>query len=407
MMHMSLFSHSNSKKNNAELIAVYDIGSASVGVALVLIVPQKKPNIIYAVREDMNFLHAPNAQRMGQVMYETLRLVGEDILRKGMPHLRFTKFGNLTVSRAHITFASPWYASQTRMVHKSYDHPKNIDMIDIISSVEKERDMFMKDEEVFLHIGKGENILIEERVIGVQVNGYETAHPENMHGRTLDITTIFSVAPHEMVRSVTDEIKRVFPSCDSTLNTFPLVAFDALRNKKGVLDHFFFVDISGEVTDVSFIYEGKLVETVTFPIGKKTIVRAIVEDLKTSEEDVMALLELVTTEEGVVGARKKSVDTAVMAMRDVWSRAYQHACVDVSDVYPIPQTVFFTSDVDSEDFFASMIRDELSTWGLGKRESVVQAVNTQFLYEQCAVSRDSIRDPFLMLEAVFAQSVHD
>ncbi len=398
---MSLF---RSKKNHAELVIVYDIGSASVGAALVLLEPGKKPSVVHVVEHDMALKKTPHAGRLEQSMYQALRTVGEHVMKEGMPHLHFTNFGNLLPAHAYVTFASPWYASQTRIIHESFAHPKKIKMSDIFSRVEKERDVFVEDEEVVRVVGEDAHTLIEERVVRILVNGYETTHPEGVMARSLQIAVLFSVVPEHIIAGVTEEITRVCPSCDITPNTFPLVAFDVLRDTGKVGEDFLFVDISGEVTDVSLVHDGMLVETETFPVGKKTLIRNIGDTLHTSREEAQSLMTLLQ-DDGVGGVRKKDIERAVLGAVDVWRRGYEHARTEVSSSYPLPHSILFTSDGDVEHFFLSVLKDDAATRIQVDVTDNVRAVNALFLREMCSALHEPPYDPFLMLGAIFAAKI--
>jgi hypothetical protein len=397
---MSLFSQSTYK--NTELVIVYDIGSASVGAALVLLENNKKPNIIYTVERDMPLKYTPNAERLEGAMYKTLRLVSEKVIKNGMPHLRFTPFGKLKPSHAYITFASPWYASQTRIIRESFERPKNIRMNDIMSRVTRERKAFIKDENVVRIVGDDEHALIEERIVQILANGYETSSPEGVTAQSLVVSVLFSVVPRRIMDGVAEEVGRICPACEIIPNTFPLVGFDVLRDMVVEHDNFLFIDISGEVTDVSLVHEDTLFETETFPIGKKTIVRHIADALRTSESEALSLLEL-SPEEEFAGRRKKQIEHAVASARDMWRRGYEHACAEVSSSYPLSGNVFFVSDRDVEKFFFSIFTDaDIAT----NIQSVVQAVDVPFLHEQCSVTHNAVHNSFLMLGAIFAAKIH-
>ncbi len=401
---MPLFSRHSQK--DVELVLVYDIGSASVGGALVLFAPEKKPKIVYSVRHDMVFQKNLNAARMEQSMYKAVVSVSEDLVVSGIPHLRFTTFGALRPKKAFCSLASPWIASQTRSIHVAFDRPRKIRQGDIVNRVVQERKAFLESEDVKELIGKDEHMIIEEKVMRVLLNGYETSRLESTDIRTMDISAVFSVAPLGVVQNISDDIQKSFASCEVSFHSFSTVLFNALRDVTEEKERdFIMIDISGEVSDVSVVNDMNLVETVTFPVGKKTIIRHIAESAGIGTEEALSYMHL-SREGEMTGHTKEKITKAIQSARDMWYRSYEHALTDLADTHMLSHTMYFTCDSDVKAWFHDVIDDaEMIRFGAERDESIVHGVDPLYLRGRCDMGRDIEPDVFLMTGAICAQKV--
>jgi hypothetical protein len=401
---MSLFSRHSQK--DVELALVYDIGSASVGGALVLFAREKKPKIIYSVRHDMVFQKELDTARMEQSMYSAVVSVSEDLVKNGIPHLRFTKLGSLHPKKAFCTLASPWIVSQTRSIHVAFDRPEKIRQGDIVNRVAQDRKKFLENKEVKELVGEGEHMIIEEKVMRVLLNGYETSRLESAGIRTMDISAVFSVAPLSIMQAISDEVRKSFASCEVSFHSFSTVLFNTLRDvTEEKTRDFIMIDISGEVSDVSVVNDMNLVETVTFPVGKKTIVRHIAESAGIGVEEALSLMHL-SHEWETTGAMRKKVSETLQSARDMWYRSYEHALIDLADTHMLSHTMYFTCDSDVKAWFRDVIDDaEMIRFGAERDEGIVHGVDPLYLRGRCDVGRDIEPDVFLMTGAICAQKI--
>ncbi|NTV44270.1 MAG: hypothetical protein HGA67_01065 [Candidatus Yonathbacteria bacterium] len=390
------------KKQDVAVVHVYDIGSASVGGAIVLLRPDTRPLIVYATRKEMTFQEAPDSTRLRSALFSAVGSVAQDLEKNGTPLLRPLVQGTMRPRLVSCTLASPWYASQTRRVRKEYKHPMRIKSADIKERAEEEYNAFVGSPAVQA-LGSGDHVLIEQRIIQVKLNGYETGFPEGKDVSSLDMTIVFSVTSADVGNGILEAIEQTFPDCPTEFNTFPLISFDAIRAKKQVNGDLLCVDISGEVTDVSLVDDGVLLESVSFPVGKRTMLRDIAHTLGVTNEEAFSLVHL-KEEKGVVGTDTKRVTDALAVATATWSKSFEQVTTSLGEGVPIPGIVYLMSDPDSESWLSNIIgntQEEHPSAHLGMFRVI--PVNVTFLNDVCDVSRESVRDPFLMLEAIFAE----
>jgi len=398
-MAFSLFSRD---KGSARLALVFDIGSASVGGALALFEDEKTPKIIYAVRKDMVFQEELDTERLQSVMLKTVAETAADIQQNGISHLKFTRLGSHIPRKAYCTLASPWHATQTRMIRLKKEKPFKVTRQFIDELITKEVDAFKESEDVKDQMGSKTGNIIEKRLIQMKLNGYETPEPENKEARSLEAALFVSVSPKELLKSIAQEIRRTFAVREIEFNSFSLAAFDVLRNIRPETNDFLFLDISGEITDVSLVRSGVLMETATFPTGKRDIIRALAKTLETNMADALSLLRLYHAK-NISAHHKENIRKALGSGAEEWTSQFQKSLAGLSEFFSIPSTVLFTSDKDLEGWFASLVAEEqFAQFTMTDKEFDVVPVDTALLNNFCRFSSRAVIDPFLALETVFA-----
>jgi len=404
-MAFSLFSRSQKEEH---LIAVFDIGSASVAGALVLIKEKEEPKIIYSVRKDMAFQEELDFNRFQSSMRGTLAVVARDLERNGLSHLTFTHLGSYTPERVYCTLSSPWYVSQTRFTSYVPKEKFRVTKKIIQDLTEGEVEAFKKSSAVMEHVGKQEAVkVIEKKTVQVKLNGYDTPAPYDKEAVQMNLTTLISVAPKETLNEIAEEIRRVFAIEHVEFNAFPTVFFDVVRSSLKAPEHFMLIDVSGELTDVSLVRGDVLLETSTFPRGKKSIIRTLASAVGTSPEEASSLIHLYH-EGKLEDEQKKRVEKALESARGEWMSLFQKALRNLSEDFSVPSTVYLSADNDLVDFLEKLVeQEELNQFTAADDIFKVTPITTEILHDACRFGKHSLRDPFLMLGAVFADRVFD
>ncbi|MES2436964.1 MAG: hypothetical protein V4519_03040 [Patescibacteria group bacterium] len=393
-------------KAQEEVVAVFDIGNGSIGVAFVQLSHHTAPVILYVHREPISFLPEVTADRLLANMLKLLKSVTSNLQKTGMPHLQ-KQIGNYHVKRAFCTYSSPWYISQTKVVRveepKLFTVTKNV----IDNVVRKEEAAFMQS----LKDGKYEKMfgldakLMERRIIHTRLNGYEVQDPFNKRVKELEISFFSSFISKTIIEQVEKTLHSFFGFTDIKHGSYALSSWSAVRDMYHNVNDFLFLDISNEVTDVVLSYKGVLAETISFPMGRSAILRAIAKELAIPPEIAQSFLSLYI-KKTVEKNFSDKIGSIILAVTQEWNRELTKALIELETSYPIPRHVFITADSDVSSVFVR----ELSK-SVDARLSVPQ--NT---FEVTVLGENSVRpyvhattglsyDPFLSLESMFLNKI--
>lgn len=390
-----------SKIKNNDFALIYDIGNASVGGALVVFSGENKSKVIYSTRSNIPNQIEPTSGKIISAIAKGLETVSRDIEKNGLSHLNFTPFGDTTPQKAFCVLSSPWHISQTRTILLKKDKPFAVTKKLMDELVAEEINNFKKSPLVREKINSGKNILIESKVTQVKLNGYETSSPEGKTAETLQISIFFSLSPETVVNSFGERIKKIFNLEKIYFNSFPLASFVAVKKALGRQD-FMFVDVSGETTDVSLVKDGAMVEIVTFPFGKKLVIREIANKLKTTSEEALSLFYLYQ-EKKLSSEMENKMNSILSVPAENWLTSFRDALISIGDGFSLPSAIYFTSDGDALMWFGSLIKKEdYSQFTLTESPFLIKSVDVSSLSEHCQFEGTTKRDPFISIGAIFA-----
>jgi hypothetical protein len=383
---MGIFSSKKSK-----IAITFDIGSSSVGVAAVLLSPKSKPKLVFSAREQMVFQENLKFDRFLSSMLGTLEKAA-----RGLEHATLPPHSGKSFS---VFLASPWYASQTRVSKKIFSESTVITDKLLLEVQKKEVDDFSEFE--MKKLGKGA-VVIEAQNMQVKLNGYETLSPEEKTASLLETAMYISISPHNIIHSVKEKISGIFHNRSVSFYTFSFSSFAVIRDIFFHQKDFFFLDISGEVTDISIVRDNILQETTTFPQGKNFLLRKIANALGASHTEALSYFTLAT--KGLLAeAEQEKAKKILSAIGKEWLGGLRTSLYNFSASGGfLPRDMFFTADEDVFAWFLGNIQDqELPEITLAEKAFAIHHVNAAFLSSFCDSGKSIQRDPFLMMEAVF------
>lgn len=384
---MGLFS---SKK--PKIAIVFDVGSSSVGVAVIILSPQSKPKLFFSAREQMAFQENLKFDRFVSSMLEALGKVARTLEHTALPPHSGKTFS--------VFFASPWYASQTRTSPKMMFTPPVLITEKLLWGIqEKETENFRQFE--MEKLGK-DAVVIEMQNMQVKLNGYETASPEGKTASTLETSFYMSIVPEKIIHAVKAKISGIFHNRNLSFHTFSFSSFAVARDIFFHKKDFFFLDISGEVTDISIVRDNVLEETRTFPKGKNFLLRKLALGLGASHAEAISSFTLASSKK-LAEKEEQNVKKIMSDAGKEWLSDFREALYEISrEGSFLPHDIFFTADEDVSVWFAENIQEqELPEIALAEKTFTVRHLDGTFLSSFCEREKGAERDPFFMIEAVF------
>lgn len=387
---MGLFS--GNKKGH--VIALFDIGSGSVGGALVEMTPEGRSKILFSARENIVFQNEFRFERFLTSMLFSLEQVTKQLHAKaGHP-----------VHDALCTLSAPWYVSQTRTVSFNSDkkiliNRKKIDELvsHEVADIKKDFDAHYKD------ITKSTAEVIEVESVNVKLNGYETNAPFGKYARSVEAHLYVSMSSAHIVSSIREKISKGMGSKDIIFRSFSLVAFSALRDIYSNIPDFMFIDISGEMSDVSVIRQNTLVETFSFPLGKNFVIRTLASQIGTVEGDALASLQLFI-ENGPSDDPKEKINTVLEHAKAEWIKEFKKSLLSLSTYTVLPGKIFILTDAPFDAWFFGVVQGgDYSKLALMRDSLDVEVINREVLSKFVLFQSDAVLDIFVIIQALFVQ----
>lgn len=384
---MGLFS----SKNKEKLVAIFDIGSGSVGGALVSIPKDGKslPTIIKSTRTDI----------------VTRKELDFDLFLKDM--ILALGFATRSISQSKLgapdeivcVLASPWYISETRLIKISKEHSFVFSKKTIDELILKEMTSLNT-----LYQNKYENVgstpeVIEHPIVGVSLNGYHVDDPIGKKTRSIEIDMIISLSPKLCLDKIKETISKSFHSIPVSFSSFIVSTYIAVKDKYMNHDSYLLLDIGGEVTDVGIVAKGILRDSLSFPYGKKTLFREICKKLKIELRDAYEIFSLFNKD--TLSDKEKDKLTPILdSIQKSWAESFKESISALPRTLTLPNVMFLTIDSDIKDWFVKTINNDeyIESMIPNKKFSLVTLDGPEFL-NMCNI-KNSNCDPFLMIESI-------
>ncbi len=399
-----MFLSSLFKKPEHEISVVFDVSSRSVGGALLKLSRTEKPQILYTVRLPIPFNKAPNPTELVTSSVNALLKVASTIEKEGIVHLSFTEFKNHKVKDVSLVFSSPWYISQTKIARMQKEKPFTFTESMLKEMMDSEKTSYEKAAAITSKTKEKGIELLEQKVIQIKLNGYETAKPFGKTAFSAEANIFSSFTDSLLLKQVKDAVLSSFHPKKVEIHSYPGVAYSVLRDIFPGEDNFIIVDAGGEATEISLVKNGVLLETFSFPMGHNHTLRKISEDLNISRDIAVSSLspfldgKTFTKTEG-----EGKLGNIVEAEKNEWSECFQSALKNLSEQGTVPSTAYLIAEMP----FSNLFRDamKLKTEEKDIRIQSITEINHETLslhYEQNGIGQGDI---FLSTEAIFLNKI--
>ena len=379
---MSLFSP------NPSLGLVYHIGTSSVGAAVVQFRPRSAPLVQASLREHMPYRQTVDAERFVGDMVDTLKSLNARLARAGVT-------GDADVRHVFYVFSSPWAMSETKIVSLKEDKPFSLSRSQVDRIVSAHEKLF--EAEMAGTAAPNSLRAIERRVIDIRLNGYHVAQPYGKKTRAADISFFTSLVPRSIFDQVADLSRQTYRPRDTHAHSFSLASFSVIRDVFHEESDFIFLDVGGELSDITIVQNGLILETASFPLGRHFLIRKVMQAFAVSQAEAvsMAMLYFEGTMEAVAAERM----TPVMEQAaDEWLAGFHQVLENAAGRVSLPTKLFVVVNPGFSRYFMQVLRRE---------ELFATLVDCENLKSAVEFVAGADKDPFAAVCAAFAGRVYE
>ncbi len=396
-----MFSFFNKKEPLQQVVLILDIGSGSVGGALVLLRKNRNPKLIYSVRKQMRFSEKLDIKNFRNSMLGSLNFVVSEISKKGITHLNFLKITNKEIKKVYCFFSSPWYASGSRTIKIEKDSLFTVSEKNLNDLVEKEKETFIKND-LENYLGK-DTVIMDDKIIRLKLNGYTVDNFKNKKVNSFEADMFMSAISRDLSDMVEKSVFAYFPSAKVKSHSFSLPVFLSLRDIDSQNNDFIFTDISGEVTEVSLVRDGVLKEVVSFPVGKNFFIRELFTKMNLSKSGVESMFNLIASGHLDNDSLKK-IKSSISDSKKVWLNGFEKSLINLSGGSAVPRKVYISSGRGIgpiiKDILESASFTKVMILGYGG-DFDISLVASSHLFNTVDFGNLPEKDVFLALESYF------
>jgi cell division ATPase FtsA len=374
-----------------KLIAIFDIGSGSVGGAMVRI-PMDNKNIPVILKSVRTNIKSSENSNFDDFIKDTIKA-----LSSTANSLHNKKVG--APDEIICVLSSPLYISETRVVKMSASKP-------FVFSKKLANDLINKEVASLAEVYKNKYNtqdssleMIEQHTMSISLNGYTLNAPLGMKCKSLEMNMIISLSSSSCTNKIRESLSAIYHHTPVSFSSFTVATYLAVRDKYISPDSYLLIDISGEITDVGIVTRGALQSVLSFPFGRKTFFRYIYTKLDIELRDAEELFKLYSDNHLSPEFRKK-VEPLFRSIQNSWVEAFKKCVSTLPRNLVLPSTIFLTTDSDIKKWFVDVLQNEDYIQSLvSEHKCSVKTLEGQEFLNMCDVE-DGGCDPFLMIEAI-------
>ncbi len=384
------------KSNEEEVSAVFDIGNGSIGGALVRFKKNGIPTILFSKREPLTFMPSADSEKLIDYTVKLIKSLAADIAKNG-------KIDN---NRIYCVFAAPWFVAQTKVIKDSQLKPCTVTKNSIDTIVKKEQDQFneLVKSGKYADILGSDSIIMEKKILKTKLNGYEVDDPIGKKAKELELTVFSSYISKGILEQIDVAVRSSLVAKSIEHVSYAMASWGGCRAVfPEVFDHFF-IDVSGENTDVSLVLKDVLVENASFPIGRSSLLRAIVKDLNITPDVALSYLKM-SLEKTLDNKSTDEMQKIFSAFTAEWRNGFFAVLSEFQKNYTLPSSIFLTVDQDCSGFFVDSLRASTPIeMNVPQNSFSVHYMNADVFKRFLGIAPGKPLDPFLAIESVFLEN---
>lgn len=374
-------------------MAILDIGSGSVGGALLTVGPKRAGHIsahpVFYANTKIRADGHPDFARFSREIAGAIRQTIEKLLASGLS----------APVEYHCFLASPFIVSQTKLT-TFYDDRARPFTAKSFSGIAR------RNAEDFLAGGQSDNedfYLLENKVMRLKLDGYEVVGPKKQKAKTIEVAQYLSGSPASVIKRLARAISAITHNDRIIFHSYSLAAWGALRDYAHN-DNFLAVDVSGELTDVLVSIGGALVENISFPYGMNKIRRDLAGETGSWPEEAEAHLALFLAGK-LHPSAQPALARGLAKVRERWLAGLREALAGALSGAMLPETLILTGETDLNPLFLDWIKTgdlELMTLADGQFHS--HYLN-HFRLSAALGSRRDLPDTYILLETYYLEKM--
>lgn len=377
-----------SQKNKEETVAIFDIGSGSVGGAVVLISPGERPFIISSFRKSFKLKSSISSDSITKEMLESIETVAG--------HLQ--KDIHKVPDKVFAIMSSPWANASLRSIKR---HRKEGFVFNEKYSKELIKEEILK----FKKENTDFDEIIDKRVVNILLNGYEVPKPYGKRAKESEIQILLSLSSKDLVDKVEEVIMKTYhKSIKFTSSMFS--DFIVVRDVFDRLNDFIILNVDEEATEVSIMRNDFLVGTASFQYGKNTFIRKIAKNLNKDISEVASLLSI-HKEGHLHDDYLRKLESAIKDESKMWIQSLKTVFRALFVDLFIPHHVFLITDRASEKWFLHLLnKKHFPEFTTTEDSFSVILANSKTLRDFYDVPMNVTEDSNLIMQSIFINKIN-
>lgn len=345
-----------SRNNSVRYGALFDVGSESIGIAIVEShVEDTYPRIIFSHRVHMRITGGEStpAERLRHLK-EALFSASLILSRDGLEALRLEN-AHARVKDILLTVSAPWSHTVSRNVTYSGESELKISraLIDeLVKSAEEEIETEIRKTHAEHTHGFA---VVEKATVDVRINEYPVLHPIGLKGKEISLVQVTGLIPEDILLALSEVRDKVLPNVNIRSHTFLLTLFCVTRELLKEQPSLTLVHVTGETTEFGIVEDETLIESISIPFGLNTIVRECIGTSERTAQEIHSLLTLYHEGKLAKDDEKRMENVLTNYTTRIQSALHEHAVLR-----RFPREAFILAPSSFTELFKSLLHPVLT-----------------------------------------------
>lgn len=391
-------------KSEEKVGILYDVGSASVACALVEYRETSHPTVLYMSRVNAKTITTTSTQELLQTIGDAIVKSTNNVLANGMPELirvRKNHRKSVKITRVDAVLSEPWIVSKLFDIYIKKEKPVLITPRFVKNTLNTERKKFMESlHEIDPVFESDPGKSAEDMVIEILVNGYKTS---NIYGKTADALSIkmyLSFVLQSIADKITAKASQHFNVKQVDFHTFPFVFLKGINTLYSSPKQFLTVDVTGEFTNISMIYDGVVQETKTIGFGYNALVRKVAQMFQVENEIAKSYMHLMHDGRADTAIAQKLESFYENELGELgWGTLVKKEIDALAQEFGMPKYAYMISMSYVGDIYNRAYKKMFAGLEKGGYPTML-IVNEDTVSTQCEFTYDSSADSFIGISAL-------
>lgn len=338
-------------RNKPLYAALFDIGSESVGIAIVESdKSQQYPKVLFSHRVHMRITKkkltmGDRLRTMKEALFSASLIISRDGIEALALHNKHARIGKVM-----ITCSAPWSYTISRNV--AYENETELKVSrelvdDLVTSAESEIEKHLNEATTGSELTYD---IVERATVDVRINDYPILKPFGLRGKEISLVHVTGLIPREVITVLKEVEEKIFPNTELRAHTFLLVLYCVLRELYTDKTALTIVHVTGDSTEFGIIEGDTLVESLSVPTGLESIVRSLMVNEGETAKEMYALLEMYSKNELADDARARVENALKTYIQEVSESIKEQAAAR-----RFPKTAFVLAPSPFTDLFVTVL----------------------------------------------------
>jgi hypothetical protein len=367
------------EKQQVRCGAIIDIGSGSVGVAIVVSNDIAKTlDIVWSHREYMLIREYADTDQTLKEIHTTLITAFLELGNTGIKALHAFD-PELTITEIQSTQIAPWSHTISQKISYTDEKPFIINTQLLSQLAEKAKVQTLETQIEGKTVQELGLRLITDKTIDIEINGYSIKKSIGKKTNMVLLTHIHALALESILYVIEDSQEKILPHANVVHFSFMYLFYEVLKNLHPNTTDVCLVDVTDEAIEIALVHDNILSFSTHATVGLYSITREIAEMCKIPKEEAYNLLKDETTITNYTEEQQIAFAKIMEAFEIVVSELF----TQTGGMLTIPNALFIHTSKNTEAFFAQHLKQTIKR--MAQNEHTIHLVTSEVLQNATVV----------------------